>query len=377
MRYRLPSLFSCQRDHGPVARCLVGSPRSFRTPRQLQWEMKQVVRKGILLFAVLVCLGPMVSIIRAGQVDLSLNLQYNDRIDRGSGGTWSLVAKADQVENFGIASVSVKITGVSTQQVLGPTGQVNAGQTAGFNFLDTGSGGTEEIQVFQFPIVDPSGTLEQPYFYGVGTLSGGAPDYAGKPAESQSIGPLFGTLTGVLGEPWGAAGSDFLSDPQWDIAVPLVGGQFAAGLSPSFVGLNPITQASVFSSLPPDINSIGEVTQVSIVTTVLRDDFIEPNSVDPPGNPGDYDLNGIVEANDYTMWQDTLGQSVLDPYDGADGNGNLVIDLDDYQVWKQNYGNTFPGYGAGVAVPEPSNLVFVVWLAIFYLRIDLQLVVRQ
>ena len=105
MRYRLASLFSCQRDHGPVARCLVGSPRSFRTPRQLQWEMKQVVRKGILLFAVLVCLGPMVSIIRAGQVDLSLNLQYNDRIDRGSGGTWSLVAKADQVENFGIASV--------------------------------------------------------------------------------------------------------------------------------------------------------------------------------------------------------------------------------------------------------------------------------
>ena len=122
---------------------------------------------------------------------------------------------------------------------------------------------------------------------------------------------------------------------------------------------------------------IGEVTQVSIVTTVLRDDFIEPNSVDPPGNPGDYDLNGIVEANDYTMWQDTLGQSVLDPYDGADGNGNLVIDLDDYQVWKQNYGNTFPGHGVGVAVPEPSNLVFVVWLAIFYLRIDLQLVVRQ
>ena len=84
-----------------------------------------------------------------------------------------------------------------------------------------------------------------------------------------------------------------------------------------------------------------------------------------------------ILSNDYTMWQDTLGQSVLDPYDGADGNGNLVIDLDDYQVWKQNYGNTFPGHGVGVAVPEPSNLVFVVWLAIFYLRIDLQLVVRQ
>lgn len=330
-----------------------------------------MVRKGILLSAVLVCLGPVVSVIWAGQVDLSLNLQYNDRIDRGSGGTWSLVAKADQVENFGIASVSVKITGVSTQQASGPTGQINTGQTAGFNFLDTGSGDTEEIQIFQFPIVDPSGTLEQPYFYGVGTLLGGAPDYAGKPAESQSIGPVFGTLTGVSGEPWGAAGSDFLSDPQWDIAVPLVGGQFAAGLSPSFIGPDPITQASVFSSLPPDINSMGTVTQAETTNFFLRDNFLGP-----PDNPGDYDLNGIVEANDYTMWQDTLGQSVLDPYDGADANGNLVIDLDDYQIWKQNYGNTFPGHGAGVAVPEPSNLVFVVWLAIFYLRIDLQLVVR-
>jgi hypothetical protein len=333
--------------------------------------MKQMFRKGTLLFAMLVCFGPVVSVVWADQVDLSLNLRYNDRIDRGSGGTWSLVAKADP-SNFGIASVSVRITGISTRQASGPTGQINAGQVAGFNFLDAGSGGMEEIQVFQFPIVDPSGTLEQPYFYGVGTLSGGAPDYTGKPVESQSIGPMFSTLTDVSGELWGAAGSDFLSDPQWDIAVPLVGGQFAAGLSPSFIGLNPITQASVFSSLPLDINSIGTVTQAETTNFFVRDDF-----VDPPDNPGDYDLNGIVEANDYTMWRDTLGQFEFLPYDGADGNGNAVIDTDDYQVWKQNYGNTFPGNGSGVSVPEPSSLVLAVLLIVFPLRVDLQRVALQ
>jgi hypothetical protein len=322
--------------------------------------MKQMFRKGILLFALLACLGSVVPVVRANQVDLSLNLQYNDRTDRSSGGTWSLVAKADPGENFGIASVSVKITGVTTWQPAGPTGQINANQRAGFNFLETGSGGTEEIQIFQFPLVDPSGTLEQSYFYGVGTLSGGAPDYAGKPAESQSIGPMFSTLTDVEGESWGATGSDFLSDPQWDIAVPLVGGQFAAGLTPSFVGLNPITQASVFSSLPLEINSVGTITQALMETNVSRDDFVAP-----PSNPGDYNLNGEVEASDYTQWRDTFGQFVLDPYDGADANGNTVIDLDDYQVWKQNFGNTLPASGSGVRVPEPPSLILAVLIVCF------------
>ena len=322
-------------------------------------------RKGILLFALLACHGPVGPVIWADQVDLSLNLQYNDRQDKNSGGTWSLVAKADPMENFGIASVSVEITGISTRQALGPTGQVNTGQAAGFNFLDVGSGGTEEIQIFQFPLVNPSGTLEQSCFYGVGTLSGGAPDYTEKPVESQSIGPVFSTLTDVTGVPWGVTESDFLLDPDWDRAVPLVGGQFASGLTPSFVGANP-TQVSVFSSLPADINSVGTITLASNVTTVLRDDFIEPDPVITPDNPGDYNRNGVVDASDYVVWRDTLGlgQFVLNPYDGADGNGDGAIGLADYHVWKQNFGNTIPASSSGILVPEPPSVIFTVLVAL-------------
>ncbi|QDU89862.1 Arylsulfatase precursor [Pirellulimonas nuda] len=50
--------------------------------------------------------------------------------------------------------------------------------------------------------------------------------------------------------------------------------------------------------------------------------------------PGDYNLDGAVDAADYTVWRDTLGQKVP-PYTGADGNGDGVVDQADSEVWKQ------------------------------------------
>ena len=84
---------------------------------------------------------------------------------------------------------------------------------------------------------------------------------------------------------------------------------------------------------------------------------------------GDYNLNGVVDAADYTVWRDTLGQAVT-AMSGADGDGDGLIDNDDYDVWKSNFGDTLlPGAGAGsgagntAGVPEPPSLVVV--LAMF------------
>ncbi len=70
---------------------------------------------------------------------------------------------------------------------------------------------------------------------------------------------------------------------------------------------------------------------------------------------GDYNGDQVVDAADYTVWRDTLGDSIT-PGEGADGNNNGIIDSGDYDFWRTNYGMTaVPGPSAtSVAAPEPS-----------------------
>ena len=67
---------------------------------------------------------------------------------------------------------------------------------------------------------------------------------------------------------------------------------------------------------------------------------------------GDYNRNGAVDAADYTVWRDTLGQPVPNS-SGADGNGNGMIDSDDYTKWKMNFGAILH---PGVARAPAKNL---------------------
>ena len=73
--------------------------------------------------------------------------------------------------------------------------------------------------------------------------------------------------------------------------------------------------------------------------------------------PGDYNRDGIVDAADYTVWRDTLGQTVA-AGTGADSDGNGMIDQADYDNWVLDFGTTVgssPGSGAAAAVPEPPT----------------------
>lgn len=58
----------------------------------------------------------------------------------------------------------------------------------------------------------------------------------------------------------------------------------------------------------------------------------------PSFSPGDYNRDGLVNAADYTVWRDALGQTVT-PGVGADGDGSGTIDAADYSIWRSHFGN--------------------------------------
>jgi hypothetical protein len=53
--------------------------------------------------------------------------------------------------------------------------------------------------------------------------------------------------------------------------------------------------------------------------------------------PGDYNLDGAVDAADYTVWKKTEG-STTDLR--ADGNGDGRVDQKDHDLWKSHFGES-------------------------------------
>ncbi|WP_221435490.1 dockerin type I repeat-containing protein [Algisphaera agarilytica] len=79
--------------------------------------------------------------------------------------------------------------------------------------------------------------------------------------------------------------------------------------------------------------------------------------------PGDYNGNGVVDAADYTIWQDSFGS--MDDL-AADGNGNGIVDAADYTIWQDNFGNTSAASGLSnfTIIPEPASLLMVSGLGV-------------
>lgn len=107
--------------------------------------------------------------------------------------------------------------------------------------------------------------------------------------------------------------------------------------------------------------------------------------------PGDYNADGAIDAADYTVWRDTLGQTVAPPGAGADGDRSGVIDGADYAFWRLAFGGggsateggatedgaTSGGAASGRTTPEPSALslsalnMIALSLAALFARFDL------
>jgi hypothetical protein len=126
-------------------------------------------------------------------------------------------------------------------------------------------------------------------------------------------------------------------------------------------GINSLTDANAFGSPNNPTNIGATMNSPTNFAGAVGSVDVPP----PPVTTGDYNLDTVVNAADYTVWRDSLGQNV-DPGTGADGEPDGTIDVADYTFWKQRFGTVVSGSAAATLVPEPSvfSLAFCGFLGI-------------
>jgi hypothetical protein len=82
--------------------------------------------------------------------------------------------------------------------------------------------------------------------------------------------------------------------------------------------------------------------------------------------PGDYNQNGTVDAADFTVWRNHLGQNFTLTNENPAAATPGIVDAEDYAFWKSHFGD-IAGGGAGAntlaAIPEPATLVLLMLAA--------------
>lgn len=148
----------------------------------------------------------------------------------------------------------------------------------------------------------------------------------------------------------GAPGTDF-DQLQVQGVATLAGGlevRLRDGFVPSPGDLFPVVQASLVEgnfdqhSLPPLPGGLRLLVRYEPTVVTL---FVG-------GLAGDYNFDGSVDAADYTVWRDSLGQTGRSL--AADGDGDGVVGAGDYDVWRLNFGQqTVETLARNAPTPEP------------------------
>jgi hypothetical protein len=150
--------------------------------------------------------------------------------------------------------------------------------------------------------------------------------------------------------------------PDGKLALMLINPNTAAQNIPVTVNGNQYssTGTQYATSLAADptqstVNNLGNSFTASVLGRSILVLILSPAAV-----PGDYNNDGVVDAADYTVWRDTLGQSgsgLAADGTGPGGTPDGIVDGLDYQFWSDHFGATTPGSGSGsgATVPEPST----------------------
>ncbi len=111
------------------------------------------------------------------------------------------------------------------------------------------------------------------------------------------------------------------------------------------------------TAMDPDLQNGTRKRFTALDAAAMRDIGWEVIAPPVPTLFGDYNNNGHVDAADYVVWRERLGQNVTIPNDMSPGN----VGTGDYTVWRTNFDLMASGSAAALAgVPEPATL----WLTI-------------
>jgi hypothetical protein len=254
-------------------------------------------------------------------VALTINSAFNP--------TWAAVVwdeslNGDFSDNR-LAPTSIPTLSVGTNSVLGAIGE-----SIGQSDLDYYTINVPQNAVLSALILADYQSLDEISFVGV------------QAGTRMTVPTTTGTAAGLLG--WlhfGPSGSAGVGD---DLLPGMGSGAFSAdGFTPPLPSGPYTFWVQAFDGFPVDY-------QFDFVVT--------PLSTNPL--PGDYNGNHVVDAADYTVWRDTLGQTVA-LGSGADGHADGTITQDDYTFWKSRFGNVLPSPGGGSAVPEPISVWLLLW----------------
>lgn len=73
---------------------------------------------------------------------------------------------------------------------------------------------------------------------------------------------------------------------------------------------------------------------------------------------GDFNGDGVVDAADYSVWRDNLGETEDGSVLSGNGNGGLV-DATDYALWRSSFGNPALASSSATQAPEPTSILLV------------------
>ena len=154
---------------------------------------------------------------------------------------------------------------------------------------------------------------------------------------------------------------DEITDPILGISIGWAD-LYSSGLPGQWVEATGLPNGTYWLEVIADpYDRIQESNEANNVNRIMVNLFVPA----PQIQPGDYNQDGVVDAADYVVWRNTLGQTVPMLGTGADGDGDGVIGPADFDVWRAKFGSIPSGAGSHSGeVPEPGSTI-VLWIAWF------------